>query len=107
MARNQTSWKPGHKAEPIETPCGPMTRYHASLLSGVAYKTIIRRVWEGCPTEKLFLPNLQPNRRNYRRKGGKWTEGRLTEKWADRKLRKTSASSESAYPQLLSAFEKE
>jgi hypothetical protein len=31
-----------------------MTRHHAAILSGLSVGTLIRRVWEGWPTEYLF-----------------------------------------------------
>lgn len=87
-----------YKAEPIDTPCGPMTRYHASILSGVAYGTIIRRVWEGRPADLLFVLKLSirrgPDKKRRSRTGKNW-ENALTEKWADRKLRKLIAADRS------------
>ncbi len=39
----------------IDTPCGRMTREHAGILAGLARNTISRRVWQGWPTEYLFV----------------------------------------------------
>ena len=38
----------------IETPKGPMTRTQAAQVFGIARNTIIRRVWEGWPPERVF-----------------------------------------------------
>ena len=38
----------------IETPKGPMTRTEAAKAFGIARNTIIRRIWEGWPPERVF-----------------------------------------------------
>lgn len=94
--RNQHTWEP----KLIDTPCGPMTRREASILSGVPFNTIHRRIWDGCPVEWLFVKrvprgtflkrhpayaNAGPKRRYERERANDYVET-----WEARKARRAS-----------------
>ena len=40
----------------IETPCGPMTRTEAKILSGLTRDRLYKRLRSGWPVEMLFIP---------------------------------------------------
>jgi hypothetical protein len=77
----------GYPAGLIETPQGKMTRREAAAIAGVPLATMIRRVWEGWPVEKILSPKLT----------GGFPSGVKTWKWKPRTNRSVSHTDDSYF----------